>query len=718
MKQDNTMKERKQTFTDWKNEPSVSDLKQNLDDAKADHNDHILNLTRWTNNLRVTGSAKPTEVAGQSSVVPKVIRRQAEWRYPALSEPFLATPDIFNVEPLTAGDKNRAIQNALVLNNQFNHKIDKVDFIDSYVRDAVDLGTVIVEVGWETEEETVTEEEPVFEFTLVEDPMQQQLVGEQYMQLIQLRMTNQDAYMDNFDPGIDQALDYLIEYQKVVTPQQVGVELVEKTIEIKNQPTVEVCEQQNLVIDPSCKGNIDKAGFVGKNFKTCLADLEKDGRYSNLDHINIDGASPESSDEFDNTDNDPSFNFTDKARKKFIATMYYGFWDINDNKVLEPILATWVGDTIIRLEELPFPDKQLPFITVSLLPVRNSTYGEPDGELLEDNQKIIGALTRGSLDLMGKSANSQTGFKKGLLDVTNRRKFNRGDDYEFNSNEDPRQGIYAHTYPEIPASVFNMISLQNTDAESLSGVKAYHTGITGQALGNNVTNGRSALDAASKREMAILRRLSNGVIKIGRKIIAMNAEFLSEEEVIRITNNQFIQVRRDDLAGQFDLTLLISTPEEDNTKAQELAFMLQTIGNSLDLGLSKIILSDIANLRKMPVIAKRIAEFEPQPDPLEQMEKQLKLELLKTQIAKEAALAQKHAAEAEMNGAAGMRDITQAALNAAKTQTEQAKTRQISSDTDKKDLEYLEQEGGITQARELEKIDRKAMHETEKQILQ
>jgi hypothetical protein len=148
-------------LTDWANEPSISDLKQNLDDAALEHDGHLADVTRWLDNLYVSGSAKPKKMEGSSSIQPKLIRKQAEWRYSALSEPFLSTPDIFNVHPVTAGDRKRAQQNQLVLNNQFNTKIKKVAFIDAYVRDAVDIGTVIVKLGWDSEEEEVTSMQPV-----------------------------------------------------------------------------------------------------------------------------------------------------------------------------------------------------------------------------------------------------------------------------------------------------------------------------------------------------------------------------------------------------------------------------------------------------------------------------------------------------------------------------------------------------------------------------
>ena len=96
-------------LTDWENEPTVSDLKKNIDDADRDQASHLINVRRWLDNLHVKGSAKPPFIKGQSSIQPRLIRKQAEWRYASLSEPFLSSPDIFDVSPRTAGDKNRYI---------------------------------------------------------------------------------------------------------------------------------------------------------------------------------------------------------------------------------------------------------------------------------------------------------------------------------------------------------------------------------------------------------------------------------------------------------------------------------------------------------------------------------------------------------------------------------------------------------------------------------
>lgn len=691
----------KHKLTSWENEPSVQDLKSNIDDASNDQDMHLLNVSRWLDNLNMTGAAKPVKIVGRSSVSPRLIRKQNEWRYSSLSEPFLSSPDVFNVAPRTAGDRNRAEQNALLLNYQFTALIDRVGFIDAYVRDAVDIGTVIAKVGWISEEASVIEDVPVYEFQAVADEM----LLKQYMAYLELRATNQDLYAEIQNPGLDQALDILIQQQQLVVPRQVGINQVETIKEIKNQPTVETCLPDNIIIDPSCNGDLDKAEFIGERFKSSLSVLKKDGRYKNLDRIHIEAADPLTDPDHEEGPDNMNFNFDDSPRKQFVVHSYWGNWDIHKSGIVEPICAFWVGTTMIRLEKNPFPDKKPPFVKAVYMPVRKSSWGEPDGELIEDNQKIIGAVTRGTIDLLGKSANGQTAFKKGALDAVNKQKYLRGDDYEINSTDSPQQAIHTHQYPDVPNSAYNTISMQQTEAESITGVKAYHTGISAEAIGSSVRNGRSALDAASKRELGILRRLAYGVVQIGRKIIAMNAEFLSEEEVVRVTNEKFISIRRDDLQGTFDLDLTISTAEEDNTKAEELAFMLQTTGNGMDAGLQKMILSDIARLRKMPAIADRIEKFEPQPDPIQQMKMQLEIELLKAQIAKEQALATKHASESELNGVQGIQTATQARLNEAKAGTENAKAKNLGSDADLKDLNFVEQESGVHQAREKEKIN-------------
>ena len=649
------------SLVDWKNPPSLADLKQDLESAQVAHQVHIDEVDAW---LRVlAGDQTINAKRGRSKLVPRLARRQAEWRYAALSEPFLSTDDLFNTAPQTFEDKDAAVQNGMLLNYQLNCRMDKVTFIDNYIRTAVDEGTVVVRVGWEFEED---------KRKVYEDIMEQQPV---------------------MDPNTGQPVVDPNTGQPAIQDVKVGEKAKTKTITTKNQPVLDVCDYNNFILDPTCEGDIEKANFAIFSFETSLSDLKKDGRYQNLDDINFESASVLSEpDHAVNTDDD-AFTFKDKARKKVIAREYWGYWDIDDTGEVKPFVATWVGSTFIRLAENPYPDKKIPFVLVQYLPRRKNIYGEPDAALIEDNQKIVGAVTRGIIDIIGRSASGQQGIRKDALDVTNARKFERGEDYKFNANVDPRQAFHMEVYPEIPRSALEVLNMQNNDAEALTGVKAFTQGISGQALGTTATGIRSALDATSKRELGILRRLSNGLNQIGRKVISMNSEFLEDEEIIRITNEEFIAINRNDLGGKYDIKLNISTAEADEQKGSELAFMLQTMGNTMPPEMSQMILADIAKLRKMPDLAKRITEYQPQPDPMAQQKAQLEVALLQAQVQNETAKGQENAVDVE--------------LKTAKTETERAKARGMHSDSDNKDLDFIDKESGTRDMREQDLESRK-----------
>ena len=62
--------------------------------------------------------------------------------------------------------------------------------------------------------------------------------------------------------------------------------------------------------------------------------------------------------------------------------------------------------------------------------------------------------------------------------------------------------------------------------------------------------------------------------------------------------------------------------------------MLQTLGPNMDPSITMMILSEIAELKRMPVLAEKLRNYQPQPDPLAVQEKQLEIEKLKAEIAK------------------------------------------------------------------------------------
>ena len=669
-------------LTQWSKEPKVSDLKGDIEAAKPAHDAQVERIRKWNNLRDVKDDQAPPKVAGRSSIQPRMVRRQAEWRYSALSEPFLGTDKLFEVKPATFEDRNSARQNELVLNHQFRNKIDRVKFIDDLVRSVVDDGTGIVQVGWERVTHMVKETVPVYSFYPI--TTQEQMV--EFSAALELREVNSREFNTKLPSELREAVNFYLDPENTEPQPVIAVESGETEVEVEkvliNKPTLFIHDPANVVIDPSCQGDVERAKFFAISFETSYAELVKQkDRYKNLESVDWENA-PAYTDPDHKTDMPMDFQFKDKARKRVLAHEYWGFWDIDGKGSLTPIVATWIGNVMIRLEKNPFPDQKLPFVVIPYLPIKRKTYGETDAELIEDNQKISGAVLRGVVDLLGKSANSQQGIMKGLLDPANKSRFDRGEDYEYNPVADPKNAIVFHNFPEISNSAISLLTIMDQQAESIVGTKNFSgSGMSGEAYGRVAAGIKGMLDAQGIRQMNILRRLAKGVVEIGRKFLSMNSIWLSEKEVVRITNatyeaDGFEEISREDLAGSFDLIVDVSTAEVDNMQAQDLGFMLQTIGPDMDPQMRNMILAEIARLKRMPDLYERLRTYKPpEPDPLAQ---QMAQEELRSKQLENAKL------ESEI------------ALNQARAQAEMVKARQVNTKTD-------EDSSGITHARDMEK---------------
>jgi hypothetical protein len=225
--------------------------------------------------------------------------------------------------------------------------------------------------------------------------------------------------------------------------------------------------------------------------------------------------------------------------------------------------------------------------------------------------------------------------------------------------------------------------------------KLYACGFNWTLTHNTATGASRAMDATSVRRMNIVRNIAENLVKpLLRKWMAYNSEFLEDEEVVRVTNSEFVPVRRDDLAGAIDIDLSIATAEDNAAKSQELSFLLQTMGQSLPFDVTKHIMADIMELMRMPDKAERLRTFEQPQDPM--AEKAKELELMKMQMEIEtmkADIADKHARAAE--------NQIDAKLKEQKVQVEANKARLLGSQADKLDLDWLAKESGADLDHEL-----------------
>lgn len=597
------------------------------------------------------GRAYGNEVDGRSKIVSKDIKKQLEWLIPSITDPFLSSPDIIKCNPVTYEDAESARQNELLLNTQFVRNFPRYNFINKACRVLATEGTVVVQTGWDYEDEEIKYETEV--------------------------------------ASVDEEGNIIKE--------------IEEETEIKvlvNKPTAIVCRNEDIFIDPTCMDDIDKCQFVIHRYEVDLSTLKADGRYKNLDKVAITDSVLSDGDFI--PEDDTRFSFEDKARKKLLLYEYWGNYDINDDGIAEPIVCSWIGDTVIRLETNPYPDKKPPFIIVPFNSVPFQLFGEALAENIGDNQKVKTAITRGLIDNMARSNNAQVGFKRGALDMRNRKRFLSGENFEYNTTA---AEIWQGSYNQLPSSAFDMLALMNNEIEAQTGTKSFSGGISGDSLGTTATAARGAMDATSVRRGHLVRNIAENMIKpLMRKWMAYNAEFLEEEEVIRVTNEEFVPIKRDDLDGKIDIEIGIATAEENGAKAQQLSFLLQTLGNNLPFEMTQLVMGDIARLSRMPDLEKQIRSYQPQPDPAEQQAKEIELQKLILENKKlEADIADKLARAGE--------NTIDAELKKNKAMVEAAKARKLNSDADLGDLNYLKTDNMVDENLRAEEAEKDRQHQ-------
>ena len=571
-------------------------------------------------------------------------KRQSEWGHAKIKDPFVSTPEIVKCNPVTFEDVQAARQNELLLNYQFCRQFDRYKFMTKAIKVLDVDATLVVQTGWVYEDEEITQMTDVVEV---------------------------DEYGNEF-----------------ITTQRVPTIRVKK-----NQPTARVCRSEDVFIDPTCQDDIDNAQFVIFRYETDLSTLKKDGRYKNLDKLKEAGDELSSDEDFDPED-ETEFKFSDKARKKLLVYEYWGNYDIDDDGEVEPIVCAWIGGTIIRLGSNPYPDKKPPFIVVPFSSVPFQLHGENNIDLIEDNQKVITATTRGIINNMAQSTNGQVGIRKGALDAVQRKKFFSGKNFEFNGSP---ADFWQGSFNQIPGSAFDMMALQNNEAESLTGTKAFSQGLTGNSLGNTATSARGVMDATASRTLDTVRNIAENLIKpLMRKWMAYNSEFLSEEEVVRVTNSEFVPIRRDDLAGNIDIDISISTAEDNSMKMQELTFLLQTLGNTLPFELTQKVLAQIARLSRQPELEKDIEAFKPQPDPMAEQMKQLEMAKLQAEI--QYLQARSFAAQSSAG-----EDDADKAEKMAQAELKRAQARKLMSEADNLDLKYIADDRQVKHQEDLDK---------------
>lgn len=456
-----------------------------------------------------------------SDLVSTDVADTIEWALPSLMKVFTGSDEVITIAGVTEEDDTKAetMQELLVYQLQRQNKFFPILY--NWIKDSLITGLGIIKCYWERTEGYTTE--------------QTKLNNEALQALIQTGVEITDLQ------GPDIYGDFLVTYQ---SPYYV-----------KNAPKIENILISEFIYSPDAK-SLEDANFVAHKRKVTMSYLrerEAQGVYANIDDIKVDAYKSNMYDPIEEVVGDNYNDITyeeQQARQEVIIYECYTKIDINGDGILEDMIITICGDTIIRMEQNYMG--RHPFFAIS--PTKDPhriwvkrSYAELIGEL----QDLKVALTR---QIMQNVA--LTNDPKMLLDET---AINIDDFVQGRKVIRMKAGHslneVAMPMPVSPLSpqTFTFLEWLEGQKENRTGITRYNQGLDANSL-NKTATGISAILGQSSQRLELVARMfaETGLYELFRFMVSLNQKFIDQATVIRLTNKE-MRITPEDLDGSFDL---------------------------------------------------------------------------------------------------------------------------------------------------------------------
>lgn len=456
-----------------------------------------------------------------SDLVSTDVADTIEWALPSLMKVFTGSDEVITIAGVTEEDDTKAetMQQLLVYQLQRQNKFFPILY--NWIKDSLITGMGIIKCYWERTEGYTTEVT--------------QLNNEALQALIRTGVEVTDIQ------GPDIYGDFTVTYQ---SPYYV-----------KNAPKIENILISEFIYSPDAK-SLDEANFVAHKRTVTMSYLrerEAQGVYANIDDIKVDKFKGSSYDVIDEVVGDNYVDITQeeqKARQEVVIYECYTKIDINGDGILEDMIITICGDTIIRMEQNYMG--RHPFFSIS--PTKDPhriwvkrSYAELIGEL----QDLKVALTR---QIMQNVA--LTNDPKMLLDET---AINIDDFVQGRKVVRMKAGHSLHEVampmPVTPLSpqTFTFLEWVEGQKENRTGITRYNQGLDANSL-NKTATGISAILGQSSQRLELVARMfaETGLYELFRFMVSLNQKFIDQATIIRLTNKE-MKITPEDLDGSFDL---------------------------------------------------------------------------------------------------------------------------------------------------------------------
>lgn len=457
-----------------------------------------------------------------SDLVSTDVADTIEWALPSLMKVFTGSDEVITIAGVTEEDDTKAETMQELLVYQLQRQNNFFTVLYNWMKDSLIVGMGIIKCYWERTEGYTTE-------TAV-------LNNEALQALTQTGVTIEDIQ------GPDQFGDFSVTYQLPYYR--------------KNAPKLENILVSEFLYSPDAK-SLEEANFVAHKRKVTMSYLrerEAQGIYANIDDIRVNGNyNGMNVDQVEQVigDNYVDINKDEQtARQEVVIYECYTKIDINNDGILEDMIITICGDTIIRMEQNYMG--RHPFFAIS--PTKDPhriwvkrSYAELIGEL----QDLKVALTRQIMQNVALTNDPKMLLDESAINIDD---FVQGRKViRMKAGHSMNEVAMPMNITPLAPQTFQFLEWIEGQKENRTGITRYNQGLDANSL-NKTATGISAILGQSAQRLELVARMfaETGLSELFRFMVSLNQKFIDQQTVIRLTNKE-LKISPEDLDGSFDL---------------------------------------------------------------------------------------------------------------------------------------------------------------------
>ena len=584
------------------------------------------------------GDKLGTEIDGRSQVVSTDVSDTIESILPNLLRIFTASDKVVKCEPVTAEDVPMADQATAYLNHVFYKENNGFQLLYNFFKDALIEKNGFLKIYWDESESVEFE---TYQNLSLEDKEALEDTRDE-IEFIEEEEVEDEFSKAEFEKAIEQYEAQGLEIPEMQTPDFIlyncKIKRTKKTGKIK----VESVPPEEFLIDRNAK-TIEDADFVSHKVLISRSDLIAMG-YDEDEVNNL----PASSDDIYNTENTVRQGNVDEyltddyaqgQNTKVLIYESYVKYDYDEDGIAELRKIVSAGDDgSMVLENMPCDN--IPFVTVTPIPMPHRFYGRSVSELVEDIQLMKSTVMRQLLDNMYLTNNNRVAVMDGMVNMDDLLTTRPGG--VVRTKQPPNQVMQPLQSQPISQQAFPMLSYLDTVREARTGITKSAQGLDADTLNSKTATGVNTLMTQTQMRSELIARIfaETGVKDLFRKIFELMVKYQDREKVVML-NNQYIPVKPTEWKDRFNISIVVGLgtgSKEQQTvmlnsilERQIQAFQLQggkempmvslkNIYNTLSKVIENAGLKNVENYFVDPDIGKQMMP-PPQPPPLTPIEK-------------------------------------------------------------------------------------------------